>query len=242
MIIEQSVQSLFITMNVNGLLLSTGTGFVVNSPKGPLLITNRHNLAGRRADGAVMSHTGAVPDEVVIRHNAVKLGVWVDKPEPLYAGGVPLWKEHALGAQIDVVALPLTNLVATKLYPVDLYRDQEVLLKPASIVSVIGFPFSLTAGGSYGVWATGFLASEPEIDYRDLPIQLIDCRSRPGQSGSPVVAYRAPGTMVETEEELIVRVGDTCRFVGVYSGRVHGESDIGIVWKPIVVHDLIAAL
>jgi hypothetical protein len=36
---EPSVQSLFIQMQFNGQPLSTGTGFVVQSNKGPMLVT-----------------------------------------------------------------------------------------------------------------------------------------------------------------------------------------------------------
>ena len=40
-------------------------------------------------------------------------------------------------------------------------RGVNLALTPAEPVSVIGFPFGLTAGGVFGVRATGFLASEP---------------------------------------------------------------------------------
>jgi len=42
-----SVQSLLIELAVGGQGLATGTAFVCNSKKGPVLVTNWHNAAGR---------------------------------------------------------------------------------------------------------------------------------------------------------------------------------------------------
>ncbi len=84
-IAEPSVKSLLIQMQVAGQALSTGTGFVANSPKGPVLVTNWHNAAGRNPQtGQPISPTGAVPDALVILHNcAGHLGEWVPRQEPL---------------------------------------------------------------------------------------------------------------------------------------------------------------
>jgi hypothetical protein len=50
-------------------------------------------------------------------------------------------------------------------------------------MSLAGFPFGLAGAGSLAIWATGFIATEPEIDYNNQPTFLIDCLARPGQSG-----------------------------------------------------------
>src|SRR5882672_11503222 len=178
-IAQPSVQSLLIEMQFNGQPLSTGTAFVVQSAKGAHLITNRHNVTGRNQDTAApLSPTGGVPSDIVIVHNRKgQLGQWVPRTEPLYIGGTPRWREHpALGPKADVVALPLTSLNDVELYPYDPANPgPAIFVGPADSVSVIGFPFGMTAGGAFGVWATGFLASEPDIDFNGLPIQLIDC-------------------------------------------------------------------
>ena len=44
---KPSVQSLYIEMSIDGTKLSSGTAFVVDTAKGPHLITNRHNVTGR---------------------------------------------------------------------------------------------------------------------------------------------------------------------------------------------------
>lgn len=86
-IAEPSIKSLLITMRFGAQPLSTGTAFVVQGPKGPLLITNRHNVTGRRQDnGQPLSQTGGVPDNIVVVHNQKgRLGNWVERQEQLFS-------------------------------------------------------------------------------------------------------------------------------------------------------------
>lgn len=241
-IAKPSVQSLLIEMRSAGTPLATGTGFVAVAPKGPVLITNWHNLTGRHLEtGQPLSPTGAVPDEIVIVHNrAAQLGKWVRRPEPLHKNGHILWYEHpVLGDKADVVALPLTNLAEVELYPHDITGGPPILVGPADAVSVIGFPFGIQAGGSLAVWATGFIASEPDIDFNGLPLMLIDCRTRQGQSGSPVVVYRSGGAVLMEDGATSIMGGPAWRFLGVYSGRINEQSDIGLVWKAKAVAEVV---
>ena len=78
-----SVQSLLVQMKFGDQPLATGTGFVCKSKKGPVLITNWHNVTGRRPDTKQpISPSGGVPNSVSIVHNqAAKLGVWILKTE-----------------------------------------------------------------------------------------------------------------------------------------------------------------
>lgn len=236
-------------MRFSGQLLSTGTGFISTSSKGPVLITNRHNVTGRRQDdNKPLSPTGGVPNEIVIYHNAKgNLGSWEGKIEPLYLDRGcenKRWIEHPfLGSKADFVALPLTNLDNIELYPYDLSNPGPNLkVSPADIISVIGFPFGMTAGGIFPIWATGFIASEPQVDFNDLPIQLIDCRSRQGQSGSPVLAYRSGGMVAMADGGAAAFAGPVSRLVGIYSGRINSESDLGIVWKTSAIQDLVVSI
>jgi hypothetical protein len=241
-----SIQSLFIEMQFDGQGLSTGTAFVITTPKGPHLITNRHNVTGRHQEtSAPLSKTGGTPNGVVVVHNKKgALGQWVQRLEKLYANGAPLWKEHpTLGAKADFVALPLTDLNDVDLFPYDAANTgPDIQLGPADSVSVVGFPFGITAGGVLGVWATGFLASEPDIDFDDLPVQLIDCRSRQGQSGSPVIAFRSGGALGMKDGSSAIFTGQVTKFIGVYSGRINSESDLGLVWKASAINQLAQSL
>lgn len=241
-----SVQSLLIEMRFNEQPLATGTAFVVKAGSGSFLLTNRHNVTGRHQDtNAPLSPTGGLPNTITILHNRrAKLGEWVPRSEPLYWNDAPRWHEHpTLGSRADFVAIPLTDLNDVEQYPYDLSNlGPDILVGPADAVSVIGFPFAITAGGACGVWATGFLASEPAIDFNGLPIQLIDCRSRQGQSGSPVIAYRSGGMVAMVGGGSAAFGGPVWRFIGIYSGRINAESDLGIVWKASAIQELIGSL
>src|SRR5438445_620375 len=120
-ILEPTVKSLIIRLQFNGQGFATGTAFVAPSPRGPVLITNRHNVTGRHQEtGECLSKQAAIPNELVIaHHHTSQLGAWILRVEPLYdAAGNRLWIEHpSLGAKADFIALPLTHLEDVKLYP-----------------------------------------------------------------------------------------------------------------------------
>jgi hypothetical protein len=244
-IAQPSVMSLLLQTSVNGQSLSTGTGFVAHSSNGPVLVTNLHNVTGINPQtGQPLSPTGGLPDEITIAHNVQnQLGQGKHVREPLYEAGRPRWKEHPThGPKVDIAALPLTNLDHVQLYPYDLVNPgPDIAIGPADVVSVIGFPFGL-AGGSLAIWATGFVASEPNVDYNALPMFLIDCRGRPGQSGSPVIAYRNGGAVPNADGGASIFAGPVHRLFGIYSGRINAQSDIGMVWKTSAIQALVASM
>lgn len=156
----------------------------------------------------------------------------------------PFWREHpTLGPRMDVVAISLDPIPAEDLLttwnepseddPADLVDWPR--LAAGADVFIIGFPYRLTSGPFLPLWLRGTIASEPYFGYRvhdeNLPLMLIDARTRQGQSGSPVIRHiganqflmrrnGTPGLSVLPQSEL----------VGVYSGRTSDESDLGYVW------------
>ncbi|MEO8965003.1 MAG: trypsin-like peptidase domain-containing protein [Gammaproteobacteria bacterium] len=242
-ILEPSVKSLFLTMRYNGQELSTGTGFLLRTANCHVLVTNRHNVTGRNNDtGELLSSQGAVPNEVVISHNFKgQLGSWIDHVESLYVDDKPLWHEHpVLGSKADFIALPITitENVEFRVYDLD---DKTPLQypRPSDIVSVVGFPFGIGINGRMAIWATGFVASETGLDS---PAFLIDSRTRPGQSGSAVIAQRNGGALSGKDGATVIVAGTVTQFLGIYSGRINSESDIGIVWKASAIKELIEAI
>jgi hypothetical protein len=240
---KPSVQSLLLELLSGTQRLGTGTGIVCNAQSGPVLITNWHNLAGLNPTTKnPISPSGFVPDSIRILHNRKKLGEWVFKQEFLKANGAARWKEHpTLGDKADIAALPLTDLSDVELYPYDLNEGADLSVSPAEAVSVVGFPFGIQAGGSLAVWTTGFVASEPIVDFNGLPTFLIDCRTRPGQSGSAVIAHRNGGAVTLNDGSTALFGGPITKFLGIYSGRVHDQSDLGLVWKANAVATLLAS-
>jgi hypothetical protein len=133
--------------------------------------------------------------------------------------------------------------LAAELHPYDLAgaADDGIMVGPTDTISVIGFPFGVTVGGAFAIWSTGFVASEPSIDYVNLPVFLIDCRSRQGQSGSPVLAYRVGSARTNAYGGMRFFPGTIYKFLGIYSGRINAESDLGLVWKTSAVLELLEA-
>jgi hypothetical protein len=234
-------------MEALGQPLASGTAFVLTDLGGTeWLITNRHNLAGRRSDtNELMSpKTGAVPDSVRIVHNARQLGSWTERIQPLYDKDKrPLWQEHpALGRTVDVVALPLMYDHTVALHPYTLADPgPDIALSTTTEVWVVGFPFGLTSGGFLALWTRGNVASELQIDFNEWPCFVIDARTRQGQSGSPVIYYSTSGLqqMAGGGAVLSAGGGPTQRLLGVYSGRLNEESDLGLVWRLDAVREVI---
>lgn len=228
-----SMRSLFIEMYFQDTKLSSGTAFVATLGNLRGIVTNRHNVTGRhQSTGAPLSSHGGVPDRIVVWHNVgTDFPAWSPFVIPLYDGEEKRWLEHpSLGDRADIAVLPIEEKPGVRLYPYDLGLAPEIIQRPADSVSVVGFPFGRASSGRLAIWATGFIASEPDFPYDDLPVTLIDCRSRQGQSGSPVImqrneVYWGPDGLMSPYD----RSGKT-QFVGIYSGRISPESDIGMVW------------
>ncbi len=243
-----SAQSLLLKMYFFEKFLASGTGFTIKTKTGHVLVTNRHNFTGRnQTTGEPLSKSGGVPNKVEVFHNKKgQLGSSSPVTQPLYEDlelmSKPLWHEHPRLEQADVVALPILQNEEIICYPYELSVRDKIPIAPTDIISVIGFPFGKTAGRSLAIWATGFIASEPLLSYEGMPKFLIDCRTRPGQSGSPVVVHRNAGTMVTLEGEGAT-VGDSItNLLGVYCGRINNESDLGVVWKTEVITEIVDSL
>jgi hypothetical protein len=244
-----SVASLFLEIYFNNIKLASATGFIINTKQNSYLITNRHNFTGKdNLTGECLSKTLATPNRVVIWHNKKQqLGTWIPKSQPLIENDSPKWHEHpSLKEKADFVALPLTELDDIELYPYELKNEESGLnLKPTDILRVVGFPFGLSSsgGGYLAVWVTGFVASEPQVPYLGLPTFLIDCKTRSGQSGSPVLFHINEGSAYHAHNETkILTKGSITEFLGIYSGRIHKDSDIGIVWKKSAIEELIKSI
>ena len=153
------------------------------------------------------------------------------------------WLEHPVyGRLVDVVAIPLAVPPGVTVFPYEAFDPSpQLLVSPSSDLSIIGFPFGRTGGGYLGIWVKGFVASEPDLDFESLPRFLVDARTRQGQSGSPVVAYNdGTGVAAFANHSVTMGVGrPVVNLLGVYSGRINPESDLGYVWKTQVIRDIL---
>jgi len=163
---------------------------------------------------------------------------------PATEDGTPTWLEHPVhGASVDVVAVPAmldeaVDDVDIVSYPLN---PAPVRLGLTDTVYVVGFLVGfdpVVAPGVLGLWTRGTVAWDPRLDWRGLPAMLLDCRTRHGQSGSPVSFY-ASVTMDFVGVDGAMRRGPARGLVGVYSGRIHEDSDVGIVWKRSAVEEVV---
>ncbi len=236
-----SAVSRFIRMYHGQTLLGSGTCFFVMSQDGPVLVTNRHNFTGRdNFTGEVLHRQGGIPDHAVVTmHGPGEVHYHIDLTDHTNPEA-PAWTEHpTLEVRADIVALPvkeMTNIVG-EMNSVSL-KDDWHRWDIGSELHVIGYPYG-QIGGPFPIWSKGFIASEPDVDISGLPVFLVDCRSRPGQSGSPVFAHFRAGAVVEHEGQSWQAKRPMSYFVGVYSGRLRADSDLGLVWKRSCVEELV---
>lgn len=248
-----TLKSLFIEICFEDQCLATGTAILVANDREShcTLITNRHNVTGRHQETQkCLSPKGGVPDNIIIHFHSggANPGGWKPIKLPLYRkDGSPWWIEHPrLGAKADIVALNLNwgSDITRYAYYLSTELDRRSIdVGPAETVSVIGFPFGLSSAQRFPIWATGFLAQELELVTPDNPTFLIDCRTRRGQSGSAVIAYRPSGYRSVKDGRPVAHLTPEIvwEFLGVYSGRINEESDLGKVWHISAIEELLGA-
>ena len=246
-----------------------GTGFVADTAIGPCLLTARHCVTGlHHYDGSRLDPNGNIPSSINIYHRILDdQGRLLEgnpiKGEPLYDdSGMPRWYEHPQHADLcDFICLPLTDFEGCGLCLVHTEPDKTELTKlnkftdsngfianttdtmslhVSDQVSVIGYPFGAVPGHIYPLWSTGHISSEPYV-HSPFGVRYIDCRARGGQSGSPVYAVRS-GSYEAVDDNGILFDGHAYMFLGLYSGRIRSDSDIGIMWEARVIHETAMSL
>ena len=115
----------------------------------------------------------------------------------------------------------------------------QISLDVTDDLHVVGFPFGLTGGAGLAIWTHAFIATEIQFNHDDLPMFLVDARTRKGQSGGPVIFFSRSG-MFPTRDGVDSGLGSNLmRFMGVYSGRIRDDSDLGRVFRRDAVLDVL---
>ncbi|MCQ1582684.1 S1 family peptidase [Streptomyces parvus] len=233
--------------------LGPATGFLVGFPGDYWLVTAWHVLSGRRSDTKeVMSTTGLCPDYIRVRFASEEDLTPIHVNYELYdddSQDAPRFSSPS-DKRIDVAALHLGTVPALALdasmpntWPtlrelqprehrahLDREADTPLPLRITERLFVLGFPFGSTGSWPYAVWTAAPVASEPFAGWNGLPGFLLDSRTRPGQSGSPVVMHIRPGEPVVAGGNVHLHEESVTALVGVYSGRLNPNSDLGMVW------------
>lgn len=227
------------------LAYGAGTGFMYFRHERYFLITNWHVITARRPDnGETLFTHSSLPDTLGVMHNDTEGPGWTSLGDyELFDGdGKAQWLVHPNHAvkPHDVIALPVDepegiNMLA---YGRELHRE-PTWLAPTVDVSIVGFPEGVKTIGSLAIWSRGTIATEPTLDHEDLPIFLVDSRTRRGQSGSPVISYPVTAQEPSIIDVLLGNGGLEAELHGVYSGRTSEKSDLGRVWKTHVIDEII---
>jgi len=233
---------LFIDMFKNEQSIAIGTCFVVKKNEEYFIITNWHCVTGRNPDtneplSKIIENVD--PDTLKIFFHGKSLGHWKVKTIPLLdSDKKPTWIGHGKGSAIDVVAIPFGPIKDDmKIYDLDLkLKDTDLIIRPSETVSIIGFPNGIASAGKFPIWKTGHIASDIDLDWKNLPCFLIDATTKSGMSGSPVMVRRVGSA--QTSKGMTLG-GTKLRWLGIYSGRIDEKSEIGMVWKPDVIEEII---
>lgn len=237
----------------NDEILAHGTGFIYRKGDAYFLITNWHNVSGKHPDtGKHLSDHLGEPNVICTHFRAH------DRPGdshkeiiPLYSDEnmqEPIWKEHPMhGQRVDVVAIPLPEdmSVKYKLFPInDFQFDSEYKERVADEAFIVGYPFDELTYISLPIWKKASIASEPDVNLRQLPMMHVDTATRSGLSGSPVIMQRTGvHSVVNGVFNTDSSFGRIRNFIGIYSGRI-GEDELkaqlGIVWKSRVIDEILA--
>lgn len=221
--------------------LATATGFTIVRGDKAFLVTNWHVVTGRDADSGecIDKLHAAVPDRLFVQfHDAgdrwrrVEISLVTED-------GARTWLEHPQGRLVDVVAVPIDPSLAVTIYALDTaLADTDMVVTLAMTVSVVGFPFGLATGGNWPIWKTGHVASDPDVDFQPgQPAFLIDATTRKGMSGAPVILRLTGG--YGTRDGVWMINGPRTKFLGVYAGRIHEESEVGRVWRAFVLDEIL---
>ncbi|WP_382307255.1 serine protease [Herbiconiux sp. UC225_62] len=242
-----SVLALYTELLWDEKVLATGTSFYVERGGLHFIVTNRHNVTGRNNDtDDLLGRTE--PNQIRISGMTAQGKITTFALRLYHQNGQPAWREHpTLGPRADIVAIRFDHL-GEKFMPIPIPNNEidgippgsnadtnlgTLALAPGSELMAIGYPFGRTGGAqALGIWIRGTIATEPDVPFDDLPMFLMDARTRRGQSGSPVFFHSSSGAVPFKGGDVKLGMMGVpyTQFVGIYSGRISEEADLGRVW------------
>jgi len=231
--------------------LASGTGFIYKHAEKFYLITNWHNVTG--LNPITKQHIGkhgGIPDVVVMTLQIRKEPFieWKNFTVNLYEDNKADWYVHPIHKEkVDVVAIELIipeNFEGI-LRPINNIDFDNFKLTISDDIFILGFPYQIKGGGHFPIWKRGSVASEPDLDFEQLPKFFVDTAGKSGMSGAPVI-FRRTGVHGSLEGTNLLEgtiLGRIQGFVGIYSGRIIGKSELdaqlGVVWKKSVIEEII---
>lgn len=239
----------------------TGSGFVTQVDGRYYLVSNAHVFSGLKPNSDYMvPEARSIPFYARVSFLGTDgIGKFVNWTLPLLdVGKRALWlQDAAKGRAVDVAVLPLETVPQIEYLPIELdgkvpVTDHDGACNRVTVevtvtqrVYVVGYPLGLDGGlNTASIWVGATIATEPAFDIDGHPRLLVDGATRSGLSGAPVYARWARGEMVPFSDPAYdlasaALMSPTTSLVGIYSGRISEASDLGYVWKPSVIAEII---
>lgn len=123
-------------------------------------------------------------------------------------------------------------------FRVDFAKDLAV----SDDLFIVGYPKGITDQYVQPLWKRATVATIPHLGWDGQRKFLVDCASREGMSGAPVLTYNKTGKM-QVGGMTYAGSGSATLLHGIYVSRVGGgrqfEAQIGTVWKREVIDEII---
>lgn len=150
------------------------------------------------------------------------------------------WHIHSRGESVDLAAMHIA-WQDPKLEPVCLnltMQEVEFDGEAGEDVFVIGYPEGQKFERGLPLWKRGSIATDPDLDQKNLPQYYIDSIGNSGLSGSFVLLKKE----ISLIGDSVGRARGKYAFAGVYAGRLGTdgiESQVGRVFKVSAVKDIV---
>lgn len=226
-----------------------GTGFFFRFGGKVFLVTNWHNLSGMNPETEkLLNLNGMIPDTIFLHckrkfdHNGKDFMGSVGVQLPLYFEDRPIWFEHSTRLNVDVAAVEIPDELFGQLFNVpinDIPQETRLKVEAGLDCHIIGFPEGLVGPVTSPVWKRGSVATEP---HPGIFTGLIDSATRPGMSGSPIVARHSGYISFNGPQSPDAIIGTIEKFIGIYAGRTGDDAlgfQLGRFWRCEVLDDIL---
>jgi hypothetical protein len=240
-------QAMFIEVFAGEDRIGAGTGFIVEGPTGRVLLSNRHVIVGREpSSNEYKDKGGRQPDRIKVWSVDRSAQPTVVEMRLFDAAGTEQWIEHPQHRHhLDLVGMlwPHTEFRSTRTGTLAA-SGAPVRISVPDPVLLLGFPLRFH-GGIHGlpVAVSGMIASTPGLSVDgDLPRFLIDSATIEGLSGSPVLFYPNGQTVINERGTTATAVltKDAYQLLGLYTGRIRGDAQLGYVIDVGAIRELLA--
>ncbi len=189
-----------IFLQKNKTVISQGSGFYYihepnNAKKLYFLVTNYHVLTGYSPQENMTPKGDQI--SFYLHNDPNNPGEVLQFSLPLFTDdGVPIWLISQTYPDADVAIIPFSSFpfnIVNNIASVTVtgisenWIKEEIKIRPSTTVTLIGYPYGYFDKKNWlPIWKTGSVASEPNIDFEDKPLFVVDVSAFPGMSGSPV--------------------------------------------------------